>query len=253
MPEDKPAKIAIITGSSRGIGAATARLFAANGYAVCINYRSNEKAANEIVDDITAKGGMCVSFQANVSLENEVMALFDFVDHKLGALTCLVNNAGLLKKQSRLEDLTAERINETLINNVTSCFICSREAVKRMSTRHGGKGGTIVNVSSRASWSGSPNEFIDYAASKGAIDTLTKGLAMEVASEGIRVNAVRPGLIDTDMHMDSGEPGRVDRVRAKVPMQRAGQPEEVAEAILWLASDKSAFSTGSFIDLTGGF
>ncbi len=252
MQKEKHSEIAIITGSSRGIGAATAKLFALNGYAVCINYRSNEKAANEIVDDINSNGGRCISFRANVSSDEEVIGLFDYVDRELGVLTSLVNNAGLLKKQSRVEGLTAERINETLINNVTSCFICSREAVKRMSTRHGGKGGTIVNVSSRASWSGSPNEFTDYAASKGAIDTLTKGLSMEVADEGIRVNAVRPGLIDTDMHNDTGEPGRVDRIRVKVPMQRAGQPEEVAEAILWLASDKSAFSTGSFIDITGG-
>lgn len=252
MDKGKPKKIALITGSSRGIGAVTAKLFTLNGYAVCINYKSNEKAARSIVEEITGQGGQCISIQADVSREDDVLKLFKAVDDEYGALTCLVNNAGVLRKQCRLEELSADRINEILINNVTSYFICSREATRRMSTKNGGTGGTIINVSSVASRSGSPNEYIDYAASKGAIDTLTRGLSKEVASEGIRVNCVRPGLIYTEMHQDGGEPGRVDRLKSVIPMQRGGQPAEVAEAVLWLASDKSSFVTGSFIDLAGG-
>jgi NAD(P)-dependent dehydrogenase (short-subunit alcohol dehydrogenase family) len=252
MQKNKAEKIALITGSSRGIGAATASLFASHGYAVCINYRSNQTAADQIANKIVNQGGRCVSCQADASLEKDVDRLFAFVDNELGPLDCLVNNVGILQKQSRLENMTAERINETLTKNVTSYFICSREAIKRMSTRHGGNGGTIINVSSGASKRGAANEFIDYASSKGAIDSLTIGLAREVVDEGIRVNAVRPGLIDTEMHIDSGEPGRVNRLKENIPMKRPGQPEEVAEAIWWLASGKSSFMTGSFLDLTGG-
>lgn len=245
-------KIAVITGGSRGIGAATAKLFAQNGYAVCINYKSNETAAFNTVKEITDAGGRCISIKADVSNEADVVRLFNTVDEKLGRLSVLVNNAGILKTQCRLEDLTAERINSILTTNVTGYFLCCREAVKRMSVRHGGLGGAIVNVSSGAARSGSPNEYIDYAASKGAIDTLTKGLSLEVAAEGIRVNCVRPGLIYTDMHADGGEPNRVDRLKHNVPMKRGGQPSEVAEAIYWLASEKASFSTGNFLDLVGG-
>ena len=245
-------EVVIITGAGRGIGAATAKLFANKGYAVCINYKSDENSASELAQVITANGGKCITVQADVSCESDVQRLFSTVDKNLGVVTVLINNAGILKKQSRLEDMTAERINSILTNNVTSYFLCCREAVKRMSTRHDGLGGVIVNVSSGAARSGSPNEYIDYAASKGAVDTLTKGLSLEVAAEGIRVNCVRPGLIYTDMHADGGEPERIERLKHVIPMQRGGQPEEVAEAIYWLASDKSSFSTGNFLDLAGG-
>lgn len=248
----KSPKVAIITGGGRGIGAETAKLFARQGYAVCINYKSNADAAASVVEDIVAMGGQCIAVQADVSQEADVMRVFETVDKQLGTLTVLVNNAGILKKQMRLDEMSAERINTILSNNVTSYFLCCREAVKRMSTRYGGQGGVIVNVSSTASRSGSPNEYIDYAASKGAIDTLTKGLSLEVAAEGIRVNCVRPGLIHTDMHADGGEPERIERLKSKIPLQRGGLPEEVAEAIYWLASEKSSFSTGNFLDLAGG-
>lgn len=245
-------KVAIITGAGRGIGAATAQLFASKGYAVCINYKSNFQSANQVADTIISEGGHCITVQADVSCEDDVIRMFSTVDKELGTLSVLVNNAGILKTQSRLEDMTADRINSILVNNVTSYFLCCREAVKRMSTRHGGIGGAIVNVSSGASRTGSPNEYIDYAASKGAIDTLTKGLSLEVAAEGIRVNCVRPGLIHTDMHADGGEPDRIARLKSKIPLQRGGLPIEVAEAIYWLASEKSSFSTGNFLDLAGG-
>lgn len=245
-------KVAIITGAGRGIGASTAKLFAENGYAVCINYKSRSGPANELAREIIVKGGRCITVQADVSNEEEVNRLFSTVDGELGTVSVLVNNAGILKPQSRLEDMTAERINTILINNITSYFLCCREAVKRMSNKRGGVGGVIVNVSSAASRSGSPNEYIDYAASKGAIDTLTTGLSLEVADEGIRVNCVRPGLIYTDMHTDGGEPERIERLKSKIPMKRGGQPSEVAEAIYWLASEKSSFSTGNFLDLAGG-
>ncbi|WMN89036.1 SDR family oxidoreductase [Vibrio parahaemolyticus] len=245
-------KVAIITGGGRGIGAATAKLFANNGYAVCINYKSNSEAAAQLAETITRNGGKCITVQADVSQEEDVSRLFSTVDQELGQISVLVNNAGILKTQMRLEEMTADRINAILVNNVTSYFLCCREAVKRMSTRHGGVGGVIVNVSSGASRSGSPNEYIDYAASKGAIDTLTKGLSLEVAAEGIRVNCVRPGLIHTDMHADGGEPERIERLKSVIPLQRGGKPEEVAEAIYWLASEKSSFSTGNYLDLAGG-
>ncbi|NKB33648.1 MAG: SDR family oxidoreductase [Pseudomonadales bacterium] len=244
--------IVVITGSSRGIGAATARLFAKNGYAVCINYRANEEAALEVQKEIKKLGARCIVVQADVSREDEVVRLFEAVDKKLGRLDVLINNAGILMQQSRLEDLDAERINKLLITNVTSCFICSREAVKRMSTKHSGEGGAIVNVSSVAATLGAPNEYTDYAATKGAIDTLTRGLAVEVAGEGIRVNGVRPGIIDTEIHADGGEPGRVHRLASAIPIQRGGTAEEVAQGIYWLASNEASYATGAIIDLTGG-
>ena len=245
-------KLVIVTGGARGIGAATAKLFAKHGYAVCINYKSNTVAANNVVKEIKSLGGNCISQKADVSNEEEVLRLFNNVDRELGKVSVLVNNAGILKQQSRLEKMSADRINLILNNNVTSYFLCCREAVKRMSTEHQGSGGVIINVSSAAARSGAPNEYVDYAASKGAIDTLTKGLSLEVAGEGIRVNGVRPGFIYTDMHADGGEPERIARLKSKIPMGRDGMPKEVAEAIYWLASEKSSFSTGSFLDLAGG-
>ncbi|KGJ90509.1 SDR family oxidoreductase [Thalassotalea sp. ND16A] len=245
-------KVVIITGAGRGIGAATAKLFAEKGYAVCINYKSQAAPAQKLAKEISALGVKCITVQADVSDEQDIIRLFSMVDKELGTVSVLINNAGILKQQSRLIDMSAARINEILINNVTSYFLCSREAIKRMSTAHGGDGGVIVNVSSGAAKSGSPNEYIDYAASKGAIDTLTKGLSLEVAKEGIRVNCVRPGLIYTDMHADGGEPDRIKRLEGIIPLGRGGQAEEVAEAIYWLASEKSSFSTGNFLDLAGG-
>lgn len=245
-------KVILITGASRGIGAATARLAAARGYAVCVNYLENRAAADAVVADIAARGGRAIAVAADVRAENEVVGLFQTVDRELGTLSALVNNAGILETQMRVDEMDAARLNRVLAANVTSCFLCAREAVRRMSSRHGGSGGAIVNVSSAASRLGSAGEYVDYAASKGAVDTLTIGLAREVATEGIRVNAVRPGFIYTDIHASGGEPARVDRVKEFVPMKRGGQPEEVAAAILWLLSDEASYATGTFIDLAGG-
>ena len=245
-------KVILITGSSRGIGAATALLAAERGYAVCVNYLANQPAAQAVVAEITANGGSAIAVQADVSQEADVVGLFAAVDRQLGALSALVNNAGTLETQMRVDEMDAARINRLLTTNVTSYFLCAREAVRRMSTRYGGNGGAIVNVSSVASRLGSAGEYVDYAASKGAVDTLTIGLSREVATEGIRVNAVRPGFIYTDIHALGGEPGRVDRVKAVVPMQRGGHPIEVAQAILWLLSDEASYATGTFIDLAGG-
>jgi NAD(P)-dependent dehydrogenase (short-subunit alcohol dehydrogenase family) len=245
-------KVILITGASRGIGAATARLAAARGYAVCVNYLKNRQAAEAIVAEIEAGGGRAIAVAADVAEEAQVIRLFETVDRQLGTLTALVNNAGILEAQMRVEDMDAARLNRILAANVTGCFVCAREAVRRMSTRRGGSGGAIVNVSSAAARLGSAGEYVDYAASKGAVDTLTIGLAREVATEGIRVNAVRPGFIYTDIHASGGEPGRVDRVKEFVPMKRGGRPEEVAAAILWLLSDEASYATGSFIDLAGG-
>lgn len=245
-------KVAIITGSSRGIGAETAKLFAAHGYAVCINYRKDQAAAEAISAEISAAGGCCIVVQADVSVAAEVKSMFDQTEAAFGQVTVLINNAAILQQQCSFTDISEERFSEILRSNVISCFLCCKEAVLRMSTKHGGNGGAIVNVSSGAAKSGSPHEYIDYAASKGAVDTLTRGLALEVAAEGIRVNAVRPGLIYTDMHASGGEARRVDRLKSRIPLQRGGHPQEIAEAILWLASEKSSFVTGSFIDAAGG-
>lgn len=244
--------VAVITGASRGIGAATARQAAARGYAVAINYRANGGAAEKVVGEIEAAGGRAVPIQADVSGEQDVLRLFETVDRSLGTVTALVNNAGILETQMRVADMTAERLNRVFRINVTGSFLCAREAIRRMSTRSGGPGGAIVNLSSGASRLGAPGEYVDYAASKGAIDTLTIGLSKEIAEEGIRVNAVRPGFIYTDIHASGGEPGRVDRVKAFVPMKRGGTPEEVAHAIMWLLSDEASYITGSIIDITGG-
>jgi NAD(P)-dependent dehydrogenase (short-subunit alcohol dehydrogenase family) len=245
-------KVAIVTGSSRGIGAATARLLATRGYAVCVNYRSNEQAALLVLRELLNGGASAIAVRADVATESEVNDLFQTVDRELGAVTALVNNAGIVLPQARLEDMDANRVNQMLATNVTSAFLCCREAVRRMSTRHGGQGGVIVNVSSAASRIGSAGEYIDYAASKGAIDTLTRGLSLEVAAEGIRVNCVRPGFIYTQMHASGGEPNRVDRLKDSVPLKRGGTPEEIAHAIAWLLSDEAAYCTGTFVDCAGG-
>ena len=242
----------LVTGGSRGIGAATARLAAARGYAVGLGFRDNAAAAAQVIADIEQAGGEAFAVAADVASEADVLRLFDAVDRRFGRLDALVNNAGILEQHMRVESMSLGRLQRVFATNVIGAFLCVREAVKRMSTRYGGRGGAIVNVSSMASRLGSPNEYVDYAASKGAIDTMTIGLAREVAAEGIRVNAVRPGVVYTDIHASGGEPGRVDRVKASVPMQRGGQPEEVARAILWLLSDEASYSTGAFIDVSGG-
>ena len=245
-------KVAIVTGASRGIGKQTAILLAQNKFKVCVNFNTNESAAHEVVDAIVSAGGTAIAVKADISDENQIVQMFDTVDNKLGLISALVNNAGILFTQSTIENFTSERINAILTTNVTGTIICCREAVKRMAYKHGGNGGCIVNISSRAAVLGSANEYIDYAASKGAVDSLTIGLANEVAGQGIRVNAVRPGLINTEMHKDGGEPNRVERLKINIPMKRGGHAVEVAEAIYWLLSDKSSYSTGTFIDVSGG-
>lgn len=244
--------VALVTGASRGIGRVTALLLAKRGYRVCINYSQNHVAAQALALEIEALGQESLLVCANIADEIAVCNMFNQIEHHWGRLDALVNNAGILQTQSTIEGLTAERINQILHINVTGTFLCCREAVKRMAKRHGGRGGAIVNVSSAAAKSGSPFEYLDYAASKGAMDTLTKGLSVEVAGEGIRVNGVRPGFIYTEMHADGGEANRVDRIKASLPMQRGGEPEEVAAAIVWLLSDEASYSTGSFLDLAGG-
>ncbi|MBX3730269.1 MAG: SDR family oxidoreductase [Candidatus Sumerlaeia bacterium] len=245
-------KVLVVTGASRGIGAATAKLAASHGYSVCVNYRSSRDAALAVVGEINGSGGQAIALQADVSLEPEVEHLFRVVDSELGVVTALVNNAGILEQQIRVEDVDAARLGRVLAANVIGPFLCAREAVRRMSLKHGGRGGAIVNVSSAASRLGSAGEYVDYAASKGAIDSFTIGLSREVAGEGIRVNAVRPAFIYTDIHASGGEPGRVDRIKDSLPMKRGGQPEEVAQAILWLLSDAASYTTGTFIELAGG-
>jgi NAD(P)-dependent dehydrogenase (short-subunit alcohol dehydrogenase family) len=247
------ANVLVVTGGSRGIGAATAQLAGERGYAVCVNYRENRTAAEQVIERITDAGGRAIAVAADVSSEPDVLRLFATVDRELGPLTALVNNAGRLAPQMRVEQMDAARLQAIFATNIIGVFLCAREAVKRMSTRHGGAGGAIVNVSSAAARLGSSREYVDYAASKGAIDTMTVGLSKEVAVDGIRVNAVRPGLIYTEIHASGGEPARVDRLKGAMPMQRGGDPIEVARAILWLLSEEASYSTGTFIDVTGGW
>jgi NAD(P)-dependent dehydrogenase (short-subunit alcohol dehydrogenase family) len=244
--------VLVVTGASRGIGAATARLASTRGYDVCVNYHSDRGAAETVVSEIIDNGRRAIAVQADVAVEADVVRLFETCDRELGRVTALVNNAGILDLQSRVEAMTAARIERVFAVNVTGSLVCAREAIRRMSPRHGGKGGAIVNISSGAARWGSPGEYVDYAASKGAVDSMTFGLARELAEEGIRVNAVRPGFTYTDIHALGGEPGRVDRVKSQVPMQRGAQPEEVARAILWLLSDEASYSTGAILDVTGG-
>lgn len=245
-------KILLITGGSDGIGAATAHLAAQRGYVVCVNYRQNHEAANRVVSDIGKGGGLAFAFQADISIEAAVEKMFVDIDRQVGGLTALVNNAGIIESQQKLCDMSAERLHRVFATNVIGSFLCAREAIKRMSIRNGGRGGGIVNVSSMASKHGSPFEYIDYAATKGAIDTMTVGLSKEVAEEQIRVNAVRPGIIHTGIHGKAGDPNRVDRLKELVPMKRGGQPEEIARTILWLLSDEASYITGALVDVSGG-
>jgi len=244
--------ILVVTGGGRGIGAATARIAAERGYDVCVSYRVNKDAANRVVADIRAAGRRAIAVAGDVSSEQDVVQLFEMCDRELGRVDALVNNAAMLERQMRLDAMDASRITRVFATNVVGPFLCAREAVKRMSTKYGGRGGAIVNVSSGASRLGSPNEYIDYAASKGALDTMTTGLAREVAAEGIRVNAVRAGHVYTELHASGGEPNRVDRVKSLVAMKRGGQPEEIAYAILWLLSNEASYATGAFLDVSGG-
>jgi len=245
-------QVLLVTGASRGIGAATALLAASKGYAVAVNYTSNAKAAQDVVSRIRAEGGKAIAVQADVSEEEQVLALFAAVDAQLGRLTAFVNNAGVVDVSARLDEMSVARLKRMFDINVIGAMVCAREAVRRMSTRHGGSGGAIVNVSSAASRLGAPGQYLDYASAKGAIDSFTLGLAKEVAAEGIRVNAVRPGLIDTEIHASGGIPDRVQKLAHLVPMQRGGSAHEVAEAIVWLLSPQASYTTMSLIDVSGG-
>jgi len=245
-------KVLLVTGGGRGIGAATSRLAAHRGWDVCVAYRSDAAAARAVADEVRAAGRRALAVAADVASEEQVVRLFEAVDRGLGPLDGLVNNAGALERQATVAEMDAARIGRVLATNVTGSFLCAREAVRRMSTRRGGRGGAIVNLSSAAARLGSPGEYVDYAAAKAAVDTFTIGLAKEVAAEGIRVNAVRPGLIHTTIHASGGEPGRVARLAGTVPVGRGGTPEEVAAAVLWLLSDEASYVTGAVLDVAGG-
>ena len=244
--------VLLVTGGSRGIGAATALLAAERGYVVAVNYTHNSLAADEVVRHIRAKGGQAIAVQADVSVEAQVLSMFKRIDAKLGPLSALVNNAGVVATACRVDQVTTERLRRLFDTNVLGSFLCAREAILRMSTRHGGAGGSIVNVSSVAARLGGAGQYVDYAATKGAMDTFTVGLAQEVAAEGIRVNAVRPGIIDTDIHASGGQPERARQMAATVPLQRAGTAQEVAQSILWLLSEQASYTTGTLIDVAGG-
>lgn len=246
------APLIVITGGSRGVGAATARLAAARGYDVAISYIHDQASAEAVAADVRAFGRKALAMRADSADPEQVGALFAAIDRDFARLDVLVNNAAILARQSPMEDLDFERMQRIFAVNAIGPILCSQQAVRRMATRYQGRGGAIVNISSGAARLGSPNEYVDYAASKGALETFTIGLAKEVARDGIRVNCIRPGHIYTDMHASGGEPGRVDRVKASIPMGRGGQPEEVARAILWLASEEASYTTGTFLDVTGG-
>lgn len=251
MPFDAKDRVAVITGGSRGIGRATALAAAARGFRIVVGYAANQAAADEVVATIEAKNGKAIAVKCDVAEEKDILALFEAAD-KFGALAALVNNAGIVGETARVDEMSAERIQRMMAVNVTGSILCAREAVKRMSTRHGGKGGVIVNLSSVAAKLGSPNTYVDYAASKGAIDSFTVGLGHEVAGEGIRVAAIRPGLIDTDIHGSGGDPDRAHRLAPSVPMKRVGTAEEIANAIVWLMSDEASYVTSAILDVSGG-
>jgi len=245
-------KNVLITGGARGIGAATARLLASQGWRVCINYLSNSQAAQQVVEEITNAGGSALTIAANVGLSDDVNRMFEFIDREMGALQGLVNNAGVIAPMKRFEEMDPARWNQIVGTNLLGTMLCSREGVLRMSSRYGGAGGSIVNLSTALTRSGAPNMYVDYAASKSAIETLTIGLAREVAADGVRVNCVRPGLINTEIHLSGGDPERIHKAKDFVPLKRAGEAQEVAEAIYWFLSEKSSYTTGSFIDVSGG-
>ena len=245
-------EVVLVTGGGRGIGAATCRIAARRGYRVAVNYATNEVAAKALVGEIEAAGGTAFAVRGDVGSEPDVLAMFEAVDGKWGQLDALVNNAGVVDHKARLDEMSLERLERMMRINVIGSLLCAREAIKRMSTRHGGKGGSIVNVSSIAATMGGPGEYLDYAASKGAVNTFTIGLAREVATEGIRVNAVSPGVIDTEIHASGGQPHRAAAMRELVPMKRPGTAEEIANAILWLLSEEASYATGSIINVSGG-
>ncbi|MCG7508612.1 SDR family oxidoreductase [Mesorhizobium retamae] len=245
-------KTLLVTGGSRGIGAAVCRLAARAGYRVAVNYASNEAAAEAVVAEIKAGGGDAFAIKGDVGNEADVIAMFEAVDRTFGGLDAFVNNAGVVDRKARVDEMSVERLERMMRVNVVGSILCAREAIKRMSTLRGGKGGSIVNLSSIAATLGAPGEYVDYAASKGAIDTFTIGLAREVADEGVRVNTVRPGIIDTEIHASGGQPGRVAAMRNAVPMKREGKAEEVAQAVLWLLSDAASYTTGSIVNVSGG-
>ncbi|MDP9388302.1 MAG: SDR family oxidoreductase [Actinomycetota bacterium] len=246
------ARVAVVTGGSRGIGSATAHLLAARGWDVCLTFRDREANAADVVARCTGLGRRALAVRADVSREADVLELFARVDRDLGPIDALVNNAGVVAAKSRVEEMAVDRVQRMFGVNVVGAFICAREAIRRMSTRRGGQGGAIVNVSSVASRIGSPGEYVDYAASKAAIDAMTLGLSKEVAGDGIRVNAVRPGIVDTEIHASGGQPDRVERLKHAVPMRRAGLPDEIAHAIVWLCSDEASYVTGALLDVSGG-
>lgn len=252
MDPKQRAPVILITGGGRGVGAATARLAAAQGYDVAISFVANQTAASAVADDVRAAGRQALAVRADGAMPDQVAQLFAAIDRVFGRIDVLVNNAAVLSRQCRVEDLAFDRMQRIFAVNAIGPILCAQQAAKRMSTRHGGRGGSIVNISSAAARLGSPNEYVDYAASKGALETFTTGFSKEVAREGIRVNCVRPGHIYTEMHASGGEPGRVDRIKETIPLGRGGQPEEVAHAILWLASAEASFVTGAFVDVTGG-
>lgn len=244
--------VLLVTGGSRGIGAAVCLAAAESGYAVAINYTANKKAADSLVQEIAQNGGRAIAVQGDVSIEADVVAMFETVDREFGGLDGFVNNAGIVDEASQVADMSIERLERMIAVNLTGAIVCAREAVRRMSTKRGGNGGSIVNISSVAATLGGAGQYVDYAATKGAIDTLTIGLAREVAEEGIRVNGVRPGIIDTEIHASGGQPDRASRLSHLIPVKRPGSAQEVADAILYLLSDKASYSTGATLDVTGG-